>query len=146
VGPELGYSLVTSLAEDGNLYKFAWLMRNGVREKIRDFHTVNMVLSDGYSTIGGWTVVELDSGERLRIEAETLDGTITSTLKENGGPGSSPPGIEAISIARWNGLEGVSDFNMIDNAHGGEQAVLNPLLADDGDGLTRRKFDPSWVR
>lgn len=146
VGPALSYSLVTSAGSDGHLHKFGWIIRDGRREKIRDFHTVNMTLSDGYSTLGGWTVVLLDSGERLRIEAETIDGIVTSSHAVNGGPGSSPAGIEAISIARWNGHEGVCDFNMIDNPHLGEQAIVGPLLANVDDGLSQRLFDPSWVR
>jgi hypothetical protein len=146
VGPALSYSLVTMAGEDGLLHKFGWIMRDGRRENIRDFHTVNMTLSDGYSTIGGWTAVMLESGERLRIEAETVDGIVTSSHEVNGGPGSSPAGIEAVSIARWNGHEGVCDFNMIDNPHLGDQAVVGTLLANIDDGLSQRPFDPSWVR
>jgi hypothetical protein len=146
VGPALGYSLVSSQGADGDFHKFGWLMRDGRREKIRDFHTVNQVLGDGLSTIGGWTKVILESGETLRIEAEVVDGIVTSTTAPNGGPGSSPAGVEAISIARWNGHEGVSDFNMIDNAHRGEQPVSHLFMANHEDGLSRRPADMSWVR
>lgn len=146
VGPELSYSLVTSVADNGTMFKFGWLMRGGVREQILDLHTVNMVLSDGYSSIGGWSVVRLASGEVLRIEAETIDGVVTSTHEVNGGPGSSPAGIEALSIARWNGHDGVCDFNMIDNAHRGEQPISDALLANTDEGVTVRHFDPTWIR
>lgn len=146
VGPALSYSLVTMAGADGVIHKFGWMMREGRREKLKDFHTVNMTLSDGYSSIGGWTTVLLQSGERIKIEAETIDGIVTSSHEVNGGPGSSPAGIEAISIARWNGYEGVCDFNMIDNPHLGEQAVVGTLLANIDDGLSQRPFDPSWVR
>lgn len=147
LGPALSYSLVYSVASDGSAYKFGWLVREGKREKIKDLHTVSMTLSDGYSVIGGWTVVELDNGETLRIEAETIDGIVTSTHLVNGGPGSSPAGIEAISIPRCGDLVGgVCDFNMIDNAHRGEMEVSHTLLANVDDGLSRRPFDPGWVR
>lgn len=146
VGYPLSWSLVTSCGEDGKLHKFGWIMREGQREKIDDFHTVNMTLSDGYSSIGGWTVVKLASGEKLRIEAEVIDGIVTSTKTPNGGPGSSPARIEAISIARYNGHEGVSDFNMIDNPHLGEQPVLGTLLANIEDGISHRSFEFDWIR
>jgi len=35
---------------------------------------------------------------------------------------------------------------MIDNAHRGEMEVSHTLLANVDDGLSRRPFDPGWVR
>ena len=146
VGPKMSYSLVSMHAGDGSFSKFGWLMRDGKREAIRDLHTVNCTLGDGLSVIGGWTVVLLESGERIRIDVEAVDGVVTSTHLNNGGPGSSPAGIEVLSIPRWNGMEGVGDFNMIDNAHRGEQPVSHLFLANHEDGLSKRAFDPSWLR
>ena len=146
VGPQLSYSLVSMHAADGSFSKFGWLMRDGKREKIRDLHTVNCTLADGLSVIGGWAVVLLESGEKIRIDMETVDGIVTSTHLNNGGPGSSGAGIEALSISRWNGLEGVTDFNMIDNAHRGEQEVSHLFMANHTDGLSKREFDPAWLR
>lgn len=123
-----------------------WLMLDGQRATISDLHHVNCVLSDGYSSIGGWTTVELADGTRLRIEAEAVDGIVTSTKLPNGGPGSSPAGIEVISIARYGGHEGVSDFNMIDNPHRGEQPVSHAFLANTEEGLSQRTADLEWVR
>jgi hypothetical protein len=91
-------------------------------------------------------MVLLDNGETLRIDVETIDGVVTSTSLPNGGGDSSPAGVEALSIPRWNGHEGVCDFNMIDNAHRGEQAVSHLFLANHEDGLSRRTQDLSWVR
>lgn len=147
IGPALAFSLVTTVGEDRELYKFGWLMRNGVREKLRDLHHVNMVLSDGFSTIGGYTMVELESGERLRIEATVMDGMVNSTITLNGGPGSTPATIDSYATLKCGDLQGgVSDFMMLDNAHNGEEAVYNILLADTEQGLSRRNFDPSWLR
>ncbi len=146
MGKELSWSLVTAHASDGKFSRFGWIIRRGERLKIRDLHTVNCVLGDGFSTIGGWTTVLLESGETIRIDVETIDGVVTSTALNNGGPGSSPAGVEALSIPRWNGQDGVCDFNMIDNAHRGEQAVSDLLLANCEDGLSRREQDLSWVR
>lgn len=146
VGPRLSYSLVSMQADEGGFSKFGWLMLDGRREAIRDLHTVNCTLADGLSSLGGWTVVKLENGETIRIEAEAVDGIVTSTHLNNGGPGSSPSGIEVISIPRWSGLDGVADFNMIDNAHRGEREVSHLFLANHVDGLSRRDFDPSWVR
>jgi hypothetical protein len=146
VGPRLSYSLVSMHGNDGTFSKFGWLMRDGKREAIKDLHTVSCTLADGYSVLGGWTAVVLESGERLRIDVEAVDGVVTSTHLNNGGPNSSPAGIEVLSIPRWNGLEGVCDFNMIDNPHRGEQEVSHLLLANHADGLSQRSFDPSWLR
>ena len=146
VGPNLSYSLVSMHDNGGDLHKFGWVMLNGKREKIKDLHTVSSTLADGYSVIGGWTVVQLENGQTLRINVDTVDGVVTSTHFDNGGPGSSPAGIEALSIPTWNGQAGICDFNMIDNAHRGEQVVSNTLMANVDTGLSRRQFDPSWIR
>jgi hypothetical protein len=146
VGERLSYSLVSMQAEDGQFNKFGCLMRDGKREPIKDLHTVNCTLADGFSSLGGWTVVLLESGEQLRIDAESVDGVVTSTNLNNGGPNSSPAGIEVLSIPSWNGLTGVCDFNMIDNPHRGNQEVSHLFLANSDDGLSRRSFDPSWIR
>lgn len=146
VGEALSYSLVTAHSAAGEFSRFGWIMRDGERLKIRDLHTVNCVLGDGFSTIGGWTTVVLDSGETLRIEVATIDGVVTSTELNNGGPGSSAAGIEALSVPRWNGHHGVCDFNMIDNAHRGEQEVSGLFLANHADGLSQRPVDLAWAR
>lgn len=146
VGPKMSYSLVSMHGDDGSFSKLGWLMRDGKREQIKDLHTVNCVLADGISSLGGWTTVLLESGETIRIDVESVDGVVTSTHFNNGGPGSSAAGVEVLSIPRWNGLEGVCDFNMIDNAHRGEQEVSHLFLANHEDGLSRRQFDASWIR
>ncbi|KCZ92144.1 DUF7064 domain-containing protein [Hyphomonas johnsonii] len=146
VGPNLSYSLISMLDNGGAFHKFGWVMLNGKREVVKDLHTVSCTLADGCSVIGGWTVVQLENGQTLRINAETVDGVVTSTHLNNGGPGSSPAGIEALSIPRWNGQAGVCDFNMIDNAHRGEQEVSHTFLANCQDGLSQRTFDASWIR
>jgi hypothetical protein len=146
VGPDMSYSLVSMQDEGGNMHKFGWVMLNGKRETIRDLHTVSSTLCDGYSVIGGWSVVKLENGETLRINVDTVDGVVTSTHFNNGGPGSSPAGIEALSIPRWNGRAGVCDFNMIDNPLRGQQPVSHTLFANCDDGLTMRTFDPQWIR
>ncbi len=146
VGPELSYSLVTMHAEDGSFHRMGYVMLDGARAPIRDVHTVNATLGDGYSSIGGWSVVQLQDGQSLRIDVEAVDGVVTSTHLDNGGPGSSPAGIEVLSIPRWNGLDGVCDFNMIDNPHRGDQAVSDTFLANCDTGLSRRTVDLQWAR
>lgn len=146
VGPNLSYSLISMQDNAGGFRKLGWVMLDGKRETIRDMHTVSSTMSDGYSVIGGWSVVQLENGRTLRIEVDAVDGVVTSTTLNNGGPGSSPAGIEVLSIPRWNGQAGVCDFNMIDNAHAGEQAVMPLFLANSEDGLSKRSFDASWIR
>lgn len=146
VGPNMSYSLVSMHDNAGAFHKFGWIMIDGKRETIKDLHTVSSTLADGYSVIGGWSTVQLEDGRTIRIEVEAVDGVVTSTHLNNGGPGSSPAGIEVLSIPRWNGQAGVCDFNMIDNAHRGEQEVSNVFLANCDDGLSKRTFDASWIR
>jgi hypothetical protein len=146
VGPGLSYSLVSMHDNAGGFHKFGWVMLNGKRERIRDLHTVSSTMSDGYSVIGGWSAVQLENGQTLRINVDAVDGVVTSTHFNNGGPGSSPAGIEVLSIPRWNGQSGICDFNMIDNPHRGEQPVSHLFLANFEDGLSRREFDASWIR
>lgn len=146
LGENLSYSLVSMHDNAGAFHKFGWVMLDGKRETIRDVHTVSSTLEDGYSVIGGWSVVQLENGRTLRIQVDAVDGIVTSTHFNNGGPGSSPAGIEVLSIPRWNGQAGVCDFNMIDNAHRGEQAVSHTLFANCDDGLSKRQFDASWIR
>jgi hypothetical protein len=147
VGPELSFSLATVQLENGEFFKGWWMIRDGKPETIVDVNTVVLVLADGFSTVGGWTEAVLADGERVRIEAETIDGVVTSSHLNNGGPGSTPAGVEALSIARWNGHEGVCDFNININPGRGEQAVSHLLLANDEDGLsTRPPIDLSFAR
>ncbi len=117
LGPELSYSLITVHAEDGGFHPMGYVMLDAERQPISDVHTVNSTLSDGYSSIGGWSTVVFENGRQLRIDVESIDGIVTSTHLNNGGPGSSPAGIEVLSIPRWNGHDGICDFNMIDNPH-----------------------------
>jgi hypothetical protein len=121
-------------------------MLDGERQSISDVHTVNSTLSDGYSSIGGWSKVLLDDGRELRIDVDSIDGIVTSTHLNNGGPNSSPAGIEVLSIPRWNGHEGICDFNMIDNPHRGEQPISDVFLANCEDGVSQRPIDLAWVR
>ncbi|MDB5480696.1 MAG: hypothetical protein JWO83_1749 [Caulobacteraceae bacterium] len=146
VGPNLSYSLVSMHDNAGDFHKFGWVMLGGKREAIRDMHTVSSTLGDGYSVVGGWSAVRLENGQTLRINVDAVDGVVTSTHLDNGGPGSSPAGIEVLSIPRWNGQSGVCDFNMIDNPHRGEQEVSNLFLANHESGLSKRAFDASWIR
>lgn len=146
VGPNLSYSLVSMHDNDGAFHKFGWIMIDGKRETIQDLHSVSSTLADGYSVIGGWSVVKLEDGRIIRINTDAVDGVVTSTHFNNGGPGSSPAGIEVLSIPRWNGQSGICDFNMIDNAHRGEQPVSHTFLANCEDGLSKRTFDASWIR
>jgi hypothetical protein len=147
VGPALSFSLSTVQFDNGEYFKGYWLVRAGKSETVKDINTVAMVLADGVSAIGGWTDVLLESGERIRIEAETIDGIVTSSHLPNGGPGSTPAGVEAISIARWNGHEGFCDFNINVNGLGGEKAVTKLMLANHTMGLSQRPpIDLSWAR
>ncbi len=145
VGPELSYSVVTIHDAGGGFHKMGYLMRNGELETIKDLHTVNSTLGDGFSSIGGWTQIMLESGEVIRIDVKTIDGLVTSTNLNNGGPKSSSAGVEALSIPSWNGFDGICDFNMIDNAHRGWQPVSHLFLANWRDGLSHKDEDLSWV-
>jgi hypothetical protein len=138
VGPELSFSFATVQLENGEFFKGWWLVRDGKRQDVVDINTVVLLLADGFSTVGGWTEALLANGERIRVQVETIDGVVTSSHLNNGGPGSTPAGVEGLSIPRWNGHDGVCDFNINVNPLRGEQAVSHLLLANHEDGLTRR--------
>lgn len=141
VGPALSFSCMTVQHQGGGYMKAAWIVRDGKVEFAQDVNTAAIVLADGMSTIGGWTEVILDSGERIVIETEVIDGIVSSSHAPNGGPGSSPAGVEAIAKARWNGHEGMCDFNINVNALGGSDPVSQLMLANHTDGLSQR--DPA---
>ncbi|NKI15833.1 hypothetical protein HCU74_00220 [Spongiibacter sp. KMU-166] len=145
VGPELSYSVITMHDARGGFHKMGYVMCDGVRKKIKDLHTINYTLGDGFSVVGGMTIVKLENDELIRINVETVDGVVTSTHLNNGGIGSSSAGIEALSIPTWNGLDGICDFNMIDNAHRGQLPVSHLLRANAEDGLSQRATDMEWV-
>ncbi len=146
MGPAMSFSAMTVQHATGDFMKCAWVCRDGKVEYAQDVNTAAIVLADGLSTIGGWTEIILDSGERIVIETEVIDGIITSTHKMNGGPGSSPAGVEAIAKARWNGHEGFCDFNINVNPLLGEQAVSKLLMANHAEGLSRRDpADTAWA-
>ena len=146
VGPAMSWSLMTGQNGDGHHFKRGWLIRDGKREPIRDIFNINITLGDGVSVLGGWGIAELETGERICIDLQAIDNVVTSSHYSNGGPGSTPAGVESLSITRWNGHEGIADFNMIDNAHRGEQPLSDLLFSIDSDGVTQRPFDPSWLR
>ena len=77
--------LVSMQDNAGEFHKFGWVMLNGKRETFRDAHTVSSTLADGYSVVGGWSVVQLENGLTLRIEVDAVDGVVTSTPLNNGG-------------------------------------------------------------
>jgi len=141
VGPELSFSCMTVQHGNGDFVKAAWVVRDGMIEYAKDVNILAIVLPDGISTIGGWTEILLDSGERISLRTEVIDGIITSSHLPNGGPGSTPAGVEGIAKAMWSGKEGVCDFNINVNPLNGEQPVTKLTLANHDEGLTVR--DPS---
>lgn len=147
VGPDLSFSCMTLQQGVGDFLKAAWIVRGGKTEYAQDVNTAAIVLADGLSTIGGWTEIVLDSGERVVIESHVIDGIVTSSHVPNGGAGSTPAGVEALAKARWSGREGFCDFNINVNPLNGEAAVTKLLFANHDEGLTRRNpADVGWIR
>lgn len=145
-GPALSFSCLNVQLPDGQFVQSAFIVRDGVVEYPRSSHAAATVLLDGVSVIGGFNIMELESGEKIRIDVETIDGIITSSHLPNGGPGSTPAGVEAMSIGRWNGMEGFLDFNVNLNALNGETEVKNTLLADMSDGISYRDVEATaWA-
>jgi hypothetical protein len=138
MGPELSFSAMNVQTGDGTLGKAGWVARNGVVEHAVDINVVTVLLADGFSPVGGWAQLTLESGEQVTIDAEVVDGIVTSSHLPNGGPGSTPAGVEGLSIARSGSLEGFCDLNVNVNALKGESPVTNTLLANFSDGLSRR--------
>jgi hypothetical protein len=144
LGPALSFSCVTVQQGAGDFFKAAWVVRDGVTEYARDVNTLAMMLPDGFSTIGGFVEIILDSGERLVVEARAIDGIVTSSHAPNGGPGSTPAGVEALCEARSGALRGFCDFNVNINPLNGSSAATKLIFANAEEGLTRR--DPDAAR
>lgn len=137
LGPALSFSCMTVQTPNGDITRSAFVVRDGVVENgVVD--TLATVAADGVSVVAASAAITLESGERIRIESETIDCIVTSSHLPNGGPGSTPAGVEAMSIARWNGLEGFCDANININPLNGESAITNVLLADVNDGISYR--------
>jgi hypothetical protein len=138
LGPALSFSASNVQTGDGTLAKAGWVARHGVVEHATDVNVVVVLLADGVSPVGGWAELTLESGERVAIDAEVVDGIVTSSHLPNGGPGSTPAGVEAMSIARAGDLEGFCDLNVNINPLNGSSPVTNLMLANSSDGLSRR--------
>lgn len=146
-GEALSFSCTNVQVPSGDFIRAGFVARNGVIEHAKTINTAVTVLLDTVSVVGGVLVIELESGEIIRIEGEAVDGIITSSHLPNGGPGSTPAGCHAMSVAKWNGMEGFIDLGSHFNALNGESAITATLMADMGDGISHRDPDVlSWLR
>lgn len=138
-GPDLSFSGVLLHLANGQFMRGGYVRRKAVLCPLADFDVVAHVNADGVSVRGGWAEWTMSDGERLRVEAETIDGIITSYRSDHGGP-HSHIGVEALSIARSGALQGFCDFNIANNPAGGEQAAVSVCerYATLKPGLSRR--------
>lgn len=119
-GPALSFSGVVVNLANGMFMKAGWVCRDGKVEHARDVDMLAHVNIDGLTTRGGHMLMTLEGGETVRVDAEVIDGIVTSYRSDHGGPGSHV-GAEGIAVARAAQRVGMCDFNISDNVAGGEQ-------------------------
>lgn len=138
-GPSLAFSGVSLHMANGQFVRGGYLRREGVLCPLADFDVVAHVNPDGVTVRGGWAEWTLADGERLRVDAEVIDGIITSYRSDHGGS-HSHIGVEGLSEARCGELRGFCDFNVSNNPAGGEQPAVSVCerYATLTNGLSRR--------
>jgi hypothetical protein len=123
-GPQLAFSGVLLHMANGQFMRGGYVRRNGVLCPLADFDVVAQVNPDGVTVRGGWAEWTFTDGERLRVDAEVIDGIITSYRSDHGGA-HSHIGVEGLSEVRCGNQHGFCDFNISNNPAGGEQAAVS---------------------
>lgn len=136
-GPELSFSGIVLHTTTGHFMRAGWVRRCAELRNAEGFDVIATVNADGVTTRGGSAEWTLEGGERVRIDAEVVDGFVTSYRSDHGGAGSHV-GVEGISLVRSASLRGFCDFNVATNPTGGEApaasvceewATLTPSLS-----------------
>jgi hypothetical protein len=138
-GPQLSFSGICVHLANGAFMRGGWIHQGGVVRKVSSFDVVAQINVDGVSTRGGYAEWGLAEGGTVRVDAEVVDGIVTSYRSDHGGPGSHV-GVEGMAVARQGDLTGFCDFNVSNNLCGGEQAAPSvcEAWATFHNGLSRR--------
>lgn len=121
-GPDLSFSGICVHMANGMFMRGGWVRQDGAMKPLAGFDVVAQINVDGVSTRGGYAEWKLADGGAVRVDAEVIDGIVTSYRSDHGGPGSHV-GVEGMAVATSGPLRGFCDFNVSNNLCGGEQAA-----------------------
>lgn len=124
-GPDFSFNTISMFAQGGVSGQCGYIHRNGVYEYAKEVDSVAFLNADGLTIRGGILDITLESGEKLHITAELVDGLLTAYRQDLGMRGS-PVGVEGISIVRCGDRKGFCDFN-VGNAFQGVNAPLEAV-------------------
>jgi hypothetical protein len=77
VGPSLSWASSAIKTEEHGLNFMGFVVRDGVSEDVTDVRVLTTLDADGYTPMGGTTVLTLESGEKVQIPASTVQGFLT---------------------------------------------------------------------
>jgi hypothetical protein len=142
-GPELSFSFNMLHLSQGQFMKMGWICRNGKIQHVKDVEIISYVTSDGLTHKGGYVIATLPDGEVIRIDAEIIDGFITSYRSEKGGQGSHV-GVEGMCKIKSGDRKGFCDFNIANCITGTEKecAGIREEYATLTNGISKRPPRP----
>ncbi len=144
MGPELSFSTLIFHDSEGREGKGGWVVRDGTKHDLAGLDILTYVNSDGFTIRGGVAEFVLETGEKLHLKVDTLDGFATSYRSELGGYGF-PFEVEGMSIVTCGDLAGFCDLevgNLICGAAGPAAAICEEYGTTKR-GLSRRPQLPS---
>ncbi|MBI5443339.1 MAG: hypothetical protein HY900_19255 [Deltaproteobacteria bacterium] len=130
-GPQLTFNAASWHGVDGSLRSFGIVVRNG---KVAYASKVDIVVyqeCDGTTHRGGRLSLSLPDGQRIAIEPQVVDGSVTL---HNG-----VACVDELCTFEYEGAKGFCDFEISTNPRGGSGPVSALVRATMEDGFSRRK-------
>lgn len=129
-GPELSFSLVTTLLPGGHMVRMGFVVRDGEVLTVRDSDVAVLIEPDGTSHRGGYGTGLLPGGERLRLDVDVIDG-ILITLR-------NLAVVEGIGRVTSGDRVGFCDLEASNNPRQGSDPPPRCLRAVSEDGVSQR--------
>ena len=129
-GPDLSFSLVTTLLPGGHLIRMGFVARDGEILPVRDSDVAVLIEPDGTSHRGGYGTGVLPDGETLRLDVEVIDG-ILITIR-------NLAVVEGISRVTCGERVGFCDLEASNNPRQGTDPPPRCLRAVSEDGVSQR--------
>jgi hypothetical protein len=129
-GPDLSFSLVTTLMPGGHMIRMGFMARDGEIMAVRDSDVVVFLEPDGMSHRAGYGTGTLPGGGALRLDVEVVDG-ILITIR-------NLAVVEGIGRVTWGDRVGFCDLEVSNNPRQGTDPPPPCLRAVSEDGLSQR--------
>jgi hypothetical protein len=129
-GPELSFSLVTTLMPGGHMIRMGFVARDGEILTVRESDVAVVMEPDGTSHRAGYGTGVLPGGEPLRLDVEVIDG-ILITIR-------NLAVVEGIGRVTWGDRVGFCDLEVSNNPRQGTDPPPPCLRAVSEDGLSQR--------